>query len=165
VSFSVYGATLFLLYLVSTLYHALDGRAKRLFRVLDYQAIYLLIAGTYTPFTLVTLRGPVGWWLFGAVWGMALLGMALSLLPDRGGRVLPLLIYLVMGWLILLALDPFLAVLPAAGFHWLLTGGVLYTLGIVFFLLDERYPWTHAIWHLFVLAGSTCHYIAILFYA
>ncbi len=165
VSFGVYGATLFVLYLVSTLYHALDGRAKRVFRMLDYQAIYLLIAGTYTPFTLVTLRGPLGWSLFGAVWGMALLGVVLDALPGRGRRVLPLLIYLAMGWLILFALDPLLAALPTAGFRWLLAGGLLYTLGIAFFLLDQRHPWTHAVWHMFVLAGSACHYVAILLYA
>lgn len=165
VAFSVYGATLFLLYLVSTLYHGLPGRAKHVFRILDHQAIYLLIAGTYTPFTLVTLNGAVGWWMFGAIWGMAVIGMVLDALPRRGARIVPFFIYFVMGWLVLVALDPLLAALPRAGFYWLLAGGVLYTSGIVFFALDRRYPWAHGVWHLFVLGGSVSHYVAILRYA
>jgi len=165
VSFSIYGATLFLLYLISTLYHGLPtGRAKHVFRVLDHQAIYLLIAGSYTPFTLVTLDGIVGWWLFGAIWGMAALGLVLDALPRRGARVVPLIIYFVMGWLIVLAINPLLAALPRAGFIWLLAGGLLYTSGIVFYALDRRYPWMHGVWHLFVLAGSISHYVAILVY-
>jgi hemolysin III len=165
VSFSIYGATLFLLYLISTVYHGLPtGRAKHVFRVLDHQAIYLLIAGSYTPFTLVTLDGIVGWWLFGAIWGMAVLGLVLDALPRRGARILPLFIYFVMGWLIVLAINPLLAALPRTGFIWLLTGGLLYTSGIVFFALDHRYPWMHGVWHLFVLAGSISHYVAILVY-
>jgi hemolysin III len=165
VSFSIYGATLFLLYLISTLYHGLPpGRAKRVFRVLDHQAIYLLIAGSYTPFTLVSLNGVVGWWMFGAIWGMALLGLVLDALPQRGARVLPLVLYLVMGWLIVLAIKPLLVVLPDAGFIWLLTGGLFYTSGVLFYALDYRYPWMHGVWHLFVLAGSISHYVAILVY-
>ena len=165
VSFSIYGTTLFLLYLISTLYHGLSpGRAKRVFRVLDHQAIYLLIAGSYTPFTLVTLDGIVGWWLFGAIWGLAVLGLVLDALPRRGTRVLPVIIYLVMGWLIVLAIDPLLEVLPRAGFLWLLTGGIFYSTGVVFYALDRRYPWMHGVWHLFVLAGSISHYVAILVY-
>jgi len=165
VSFSTYGATLFLLYLISTLYHGLPhGRAKRVFRVLDHQAIYLLIAGSYTPLTLVSLNGSVGWRMFVAIWGLAVLGLVLDALPLRGARVLPVVIYLVMGWLIVLALKPLLAVLPHAGFVWLLTGGLFYTSGIVFYALDHRYPWMHGVWHLFVLAGSISHYVAILVY-
>jgi hemolysin III len=165
VSFSIYGTTLFLLYLMSTLYHGLpQGRAKRVFQVLDHQAIYLLIAGSYTPFTLVSLNGGVGWWMFGAIWGLAVLGLVLDALPLRGARVLPLAIYFVMGWLIVLAINPLLAVLPRAGFIWLLTGGLLYSSGIVFYALDHRYPWMHGVWHLFVLAGSISHYVAILVY-
>ena len=165
VSFSVYGATLFLLYLISTLYHSLPpGRAKHVFRILDHQAIYLLIAGSYTPFTLVSLKGVVGWWMFGAIWGMAVLGLVLDALPRRGARVLPLVIYFVMGWLIVLAIEPLLAALTRAGFIWLLAGGIFYTSGIVFFVLDHRYPWMHGVWHLFVLAGSISHYVAILVY-
>jgi len=164
VAFSIYGATLFLLYLISTLYHSLPGRAKRVFQVLDHQAIYLLIAGTYTPFTLVTLYGPTGWWLFGAIWGLALLGLVIDALPRRGARVVPFVIYFTMGWLVLFALNPLLASLPRAGFYWLLAGGLLYTSGIVFFALDRRFPWMHGVWHLFVLAGSISHYVAILIY-
>ena len=165
VSFSIYGATLFLLYLISTLYHGLPtGRAKHVFRVLDHQAIYLLIAGSYTPFTLVALDGIVGWRMFGAIWGMAVLGLLLDALPRRGARILPFFIYFVMGWLILLAINPLLAALPRTGFIWLLTGGILYSSGIVFFALDHRYPWMHGVWHLFVLAGSISHYVAILVY-
>jgi hemolysin III len=164
VSFSVYGATLFLLYLVSSLYHGLPGPAKRVFRILDHQAIYLLIAGSYTPFTLVTLNGVVGWWMFGAIGGMAVLGLVLDALPRRGARVVPFVIYFAMGWLVLLALQPLLAALPYTGFLWLLAGGVFYTAGIVFFALDQRYPWMHGVWHLFVLAGSISHYVAILVY-
>jgi hemolysin III len=165
VSFSIYGATLFLLYLISTLYHGLPtGRAKHVFCVLDHQAIYLLIAGSYTPFTLVTLDGIVGWWLFGVIWGMAVLGLVLDALPRRRARVLPFFIYFVMGWLIVLAINPLLAALPRTGFIWLLTGGLLYTSGIVFYALDHRYPWMHGVWHLFVLAGSISHYVAILVY-
>ncbi|MBK1701152.1 PAQR family membrane homeostasis protein TrhA [Thiococcus pfennigii] len=164
VSFSVYGATLFLLYLFSTLYHSLSGRAKRVFRVLDHQAIYLLIAGTYTPFTLVALGGATGWWLFGAIWSLAVVGIVLDALPLPGPRIVPMVIYLVMGWLCLFALDAVIAALPPAGFHWLLAGGLFYTSGIVFYALDHRYRWCHGIWHLFVLAGSVCHYFAIALY-
>jgi hemolysin III len=164
VAFSVYGTSLFLLYLISTLYHGIPGRAKHVFRILDHQAIYLLIAGSYTPFTLVTLNGAVGWWIFGVVWGLAVLGMILDALPRRGARVVPYIIYLVMGWIIVVALKPLLAVLPHAGFLWLLTGGILYTGGIVFYALDYRYPWMHGVWHMFVLAGSVSHYVAILVY-
>ena len=164
VSFSVYGFTLFLLYLVSTLYHSLAGRAKKVFQVLDHQAIYLLIAGTYTPFTLLALEGSLGWWMFGTIWGLAVFGIVLDALPSKGARVVPIIIYLVMGWLCLFALDSLVAALPAEGFRWLLIGGIFYTSGVVFFVLDERYPWCHGIWHLFVLAGSVCHYFTILLF-
>jgi hemolysin III len=161
---TVYGVTLFLLYLFSTLYHSLRGRAKRIFRVLDHHAIYLLIAGTYTPFTLLALKGPTGWWLFGAVWTLALIGILLDSIQRSGGRVLSLLIYLAMGWLVLFALGPLVAALPAAGFRWLLAGGVCYTVGVGFYLLDDRWPWCHGVWHLFVLGGSISHYFVILLY-
>ena len=165
VSFSIYGSTLFLLYLISTLYHGLPiGRAKQVFRVLDHQAIYLLIAGSYTPLTLISLNGVVGWWMFGVIWGMAVLGLVLDALPIRGARILPMIIYFAMGWMIVLAIKPLLEVLPFAGFIWLLVGGVFYTSGIVFYALDRRYPWMHGVWHLFVLAGSISHYVAILVY-
>lgn len=164
VSFSVYGATLFLLYLFSTLYHSLRGRAKAIFQTLDHHAIYLLIAGTYTPFTLLALKGATGRWMFGAVWGLALLGIILDSLPRKGPRILSLAIYLGMGWLVVFALDPLIAALPPAGFWWLLAGGLFYTFGVIFYVLDDRYPWCHGIWHLFVLAGSVSHYFTILLY-
>ncbi|MHB1677183.1 MAG: PAQR family membrane homeostasis protein TrhA [Sulfuriferula sp.] len=164
VSFSVYGAMLLLMYLFSTLYHSLRGRAKSVFRKLDHYAIYLLIAGTYTPFTLVTLRGAWGWSLFGVVWGLAVLGIVVDSLPWGKRRILPVLIYLAMGWLVLIALKPLLNALPLAGFAWLLAGGVFYTVGIGFFALERRVRHGHGIWHLFVLAGSACHYFTILFY-
>lgn len=163
-SLSIYGVTLFLLYLFSTLYHSLKGRAKRIFRQLDHHAIYLLIAGTYTPFTLLALKGRVGWWMFGGVWTLAVIGMILDALPRKGPRILSLVIYLAMGWLVLLALDPLIAALPPAGFWVLLAGGLFYTTGVLFYVLDDRYPWCHGIWHLFVLAGSVSHYFTILLF-
>ena len=164
VSFSVYGACLFSLYASSTLYHSLRHRAKAVFRRLDHLAIYLLIAGTYTPFALVTLRGGWGWSLFGAVWGLAAAGMALEFLPRRGARILPVMIYVLMGWLVLVALKPLLQALPWAGFVWLLLGGLFYTFGIIFYALDAKLRHAHGVWHLFVLAGSISHYVAIFFY-
>lgn len=165
VSFSIYGASLLLLYLFSTLYHSVRGRAKPVLAKLDHNAIYLLIAGTYTPFALVTLRGVWGWVLFGVVWGLALFGMIVDSLYRHGARrVLPVVIYIVMGWMVLIALKPLVAVLPVAGVLWLVAGGLLYTLGIVFYALDRKLRYAHGIWHLFVLAGSVCHYLAILLY-
>jgi len=166
VSFSVYGFSLFTLYLVSTLYHGLRGNAKHVFFVLDHQAIYLLIAGTYTPFTLVTLEGAWGWSLFGTIWGIAVLGFVLDALPAvrKRKRILPVFIYVLMGWLVVIALNPLLEELPEAGFDWLLYGGLLYTGGIVFYALSNKFVYAHGIWHLFVLAGSISHFVAILFY-
>jgi hemolysin III len=164
VSFSVYGACLFSLYASSTLYHSLRHRAKAVFRKLDHLAIYLLIAGTYTPFALVTLRGVWGWSLFGAVWGLATTGMAIEFLPRRGARILPVVIYVLMGWLVLIALKPLLQALPWAGFVWLLLGGLFYSFGIIFYALDAKLRHAHGVWHLFVLAGSISHFFAIYFY-
>jgi len=164
VSFSIYGATLLLLYVSSALYHSLRGKAKDVFRKLDHHAIYLLIAGTYTPFTLVTLRGAWGWSLFGVIWGLAVLGIVVDSLPQKGLRILPVVIYLLMGWLVLMALKPLLQALPSMGFVWLLVGGLFYTGGIVFYALDKRVRHFHGIWHLFVLLGSISHYITVLIY-
>jgi hemolysin III len=163
-SFAVYGATLVLLYVTSTLYHSLRGRAKDVFRKLDHCSIYLLIAGTYTPFTLVTLHGGWGWSLFGVVWGLALVGMAQEWWLARGERRASLAIYLGMGWLGLVAALPLLEVLGWKGFAWVAGGGAMYTLGIVFYLYDERIRYFHGIWHLFVLAGSAMHFGAIAAY-
>ena len=164
ISFSVYGATLFLLYLFSTLYHSLRGSAKRVFQVLDHDAIYLLIAGTYTPFSLLVLKGWTGWWMFGAIWTLAGIGILIDSLPQKGRRILPVVLYLAMGWLILLALGPLVAALPRAGLLGLVAGGLFYTSGVIFYALDSRFPWAHGVWHLFVLAGSTSHYLTILIY-
>ena len=161
---SIFGATLVLLYAVSTLYHSLRGRAKAVLRKLDHCAIYLLIAGTYTPFALVTLRGPWGWSIFGVVWGLAVLGIAQELTLARGRRWLSLAIYVVMGWLGLVAAVPLWTGLTSAGFAWLAAGGATYTLGVVFFLLDERWPLMHGVWHLFVLGGSASHFVTVLFF-
>lgn len=163
VSFSIYGSTLFLLYLFSVLYHSLRGQVKLIFRRLDHLAIYLLIAGTYTPFTLVTLNGVWGWSIFGSVWGLALTGMIIEFIPQKT-RIVPLIIYLVMGWICLIAIKPLLQVLPMAGFGWLLAGGLFYTIGIVFYIYDKKVKHFHGIWHLFVLAGSVCHYFTVLLY-
>jgi hemolysin III len=164
VSFSVYGATLFLLYLVSTLYHSLRGRAKRVFKVLDHDAIYLLIAGTYTPFSLLVVQGKTGWWMFGAIWTLAVIGILIDSRSHRGRRFLPMIIYLTMGWLIVLALKPLVANLPPAGFRGLVAGGLFYSFGIIFYALGSRFPWAHGVWHLFVLAGSISHYLTILLF-
>jgi hemolysin III len=164
VSVSIYGATLVLLYTSSTLYHSLRGRAKDILRKLDHHSIYLLIAGSYTPFCLVTLRGPWGWSLFGTVWGLALVGIAQEIRPRSQARILSVVIYVVMGWAVLAALLPLWRALGPAGFAWLAAGGLFYTVGIVFYVLDTRLAHGHGIWHLFVLAGSACHYLAILLY-
>ena len=164
VACSIYGAALLLLFGASTLYHSLRGRAKAILRKLDHCSIYLLIAGTYTPFALVTLRGPWGWTLFGLAWGLAALGIAQEFVFGKGARRLSVLIYLVMGWMGVTALRPLAAGLGTAGLAWLLAGGLLYTGGIVFYLLDERVRHFHGVWHLFVLAGSTAHFIAIAVY-
>ncbi len=164
VSFSIYGTTLLLLYTFSALYHSSHGKAKKVFRKFDHLSIYLLIAGTYTPFSLITLRGGWGWSIFGAIWCLAILGIVLDSLPQKGRRVLPLIIYIFMGWFILIALKPLLRALPLMGFAWLLLGGAFYTIGVVFYALDERVRHFHGIWHLFVLAGSLSHYFTVLFY-
>ena len=164
VSFSIYGVTLFLLYLFSTLYHSLRGRAKEIFKLLDHQAIYLLIAGTYTPYMLIALQGALRWWMFGAIWVLAVVGMLLDILLRKGKRIVPVIIYLIMGWLCLFALNPLIEALPPMGFRWLLIGGIFYTSGVAFYILDNWCPRCHWIWHLFVLAGSICHYFSILLY-
>ncbi len=164
VSVAIYGLSLILLYSISTLYHSLRGRAKVVMRKLDHLSIYLLIAGSYTPFCLVTLAGAWGWTLFGIVWGLAVIGMLQEIKPRSEARVLSLVIYAVMGWIVLVAVKPLLAALGGAGFAWLLAGGICYTVGIVFFVFDDRFRHWHGIWHIFVMVGSLLHFIAILFY-
>ena len=160
---AVYGCTLVCLYAASTLYHSLHShRAKRLFKVLDHSAIYLLIAGTYTPFTLVNLRGHWGWWLSGIVWGLAVAGILFKVWFVHDFKILSTLVYIAMGWLVLIAVKPLLASVPPTGLHWLVAGGLLYTIGTIFFAW-RRVPYNHAVWHVFVLAGSICHYFAVLY--
>lgn len=161
-SVAVYGTSLLLLYTVSTLYHSLKGRAKVVFQRLDHTAIYLLIAGTYTPFALLVIKGALGWWMFGAVWGLAVVGMLQEFRPVKGERVLSLVIYLAMGWLAMLALRPLFTGLGPAGFAWLLAGGLCYTGGIGFYIFDRKLPVLHGVWHLFVLAGSISHFVAVV---
>ena len=162
---AIFGVTLIMLYTASTLYHAFpESRAKRVFRVLDHSAIYLLIAGTYTPFALGALRGPWGWALFGTVWGLAILGItAKATLGFRFPR-LSTVIYLLMGWLAVIAFGPLLAHVGMAGIAWLVAGGLCYTAGVIFFAW-ERLRYGHMVWHLFVTAGSVCHFFAVLWYA
>lgn len=163
VSFSVYGATLVLLYLSSTLYHGLyAGRAKRLFRVFDHSAIFLLIAGTYTPITLITLRGTLGWAVFGTVWGCAAAGIVAKAFWAHRFPVLSTALYIAMGWIVVVAVKPLLANLNTVSLVFLAVGGLCYTLGTVFYLW-HRLKFHHAIWHLFVLAGSICHFFTVLF--
>ncbi|MHC4766248.1 MAG: PAQR family membrane homeostasis protein TrhA [Planctomycetota bacterium] len=164
VSCSIYGSTLVLLYAASTFYHALPApRAKAVFRVLDHAAIYVLIAGTYTPFTLVNLRGGWGWALFGVVWGLAIFGVVLEAVARQRVRVLSLVLYLGLGWLAAIAVKPLFDSVGAGGLALLLLGGLAYTGGVVFYCW-QRLPYHHAIWHIFVLAGSVFHYFAVLFF-
>lgn len=165
VSVTIYGITLFLMFLFSSLYHCGQDPAEGRFRRFDHYAIYLLIAGTYTPFALVTLNGRDGWILFGEIWGLALTGMILESRSHPGRRrILPVILYLTMGWLVVGSLDPLLAVLPDMGFTLLLAGGIWYTSGVVFYALGRYHPLSHGIWHLFVIAGGACHYWSITGY-
>ncbi|MCF7886002.1 MAG: hemolysin III family protein [Candidatus Marinimicrobia bacterium] len=164
VSFSIYGASLLTLYLASTFYHAFQRpRLKRIFRIVDHASIYILIAGTYTPFTLVTIRGAWGWSIFGIIWGLAIFGIAFKTMFIHKFKIISTLIYILMGWFIVIAMHEVVANLDIMGLIWLILGGVLYTGGVYFFANDSI-RFNHAIWHLFVLAGSICHFFAILFH-
>lgn len=163
---SLFSATIFLLYSSSTIYHALPaGKAKRVFRVLDHCLIYLLIAGTYTPFTLGVLRGAWGWTLFGVIWGLASVGVALKAFGKASNPVFSTTLYLLMGWIVVIALEPLVARVPTPGLLWLLAGGLSYTAGVLFFAIGSKLRYGHLIWHCFVLAGTACHYFAVLWYA
>ena len=162
---SIFGAMMMVLYLVSTLYHAFpQNKAKRLFKIFDHGAIFLLIAGTYTPFTLGVLRGAWGWTLFGIVWGLALFGVLLKSIGGAGSNKLSTALYLGMGWIAVLAAKPLWLNMPAWGLFWLIAGGVMYSAGVVFFVA-ERIRYSHFIWHLFVLAGTACHVVAVMLYS
>ena len=162
----IFSATMILLYLASSLYHVLPkGKAKRCIRVIEHSAIFLLIAGTYTPLTLGVLRGAFGWALFGVIWGLALAGVALKAFYKTAHPILSTGLYLLMGWLIVIAVGPLAARMSTAGLFWLIAGGLSYTAGVAFFATDSRLKYGHLIWHLFVLAGTTCHYFMVLWYA
>lgn len=164
VSCSIYGASLVLLYAASTLYHSVQSPPiKHIFRIIDHCSIYLLIAGTYTPFTLVLLHGGWGWSLFGIIWGLSVFGIIFKIFFVNRFKVVSVSVYLLMGWMALVAIKPMLALVPTGGMIWLLTGGVAYSSGVVFYAW-KRVPFNHAIWHLFVLMGSACHYFAVMFY-
>lgn len=163
---SVFGFTMMVLYLSSTLYHAFpESKAKRVFKVFDHGAIFLLIAGTYTPFTLTVLPAAWGWTLFGIVWALAIFGVVLKSVKGPQIGKLSMTLYLGMGWLAVLAAKPLWNSLPGWGLFWLLAGGMMYTIGVVFFIYDHRIRYNHFIWHLFVLAGTAFHVVAILGYA
>ena len=164
VSFSIYGSSLIILYLASTLYHSFrNPRVKRVFRIIDHASVHLLIAGTYTPFLLVSLRGAWGWTLLAIIWGLALLGMGFEAFLIGRFQKISTLSYVLMGWLGVVALKQMLVSVPTGGLVWLAVGGVLYTVGVIFYVW-RKLPYNHATWHLFVLAGSVCHYLAILLY-
>jgi hemolysin III len=162
---SVFAITMVLLYLASTVFHALPpNRAKRVFQILDHSAIYLLIAGTYTPFTLGVLHGTWGWTLFGLVWVMALAGTVFKILGGVRYTKFSTWVYLAMGWLVLIAIEPVWTLVPKWGLFWLLAGGIAYTVGAVFFMA-ERIRFFHFVWHLFVVMGTACHFVAVLWYS
>lgn len=164
VSCTIYGTTLLLLYTVSTLYHSIPStKVKSVMKILDHSAIFLLIAGTYTPFLLVNLRGPWGWSLFGVVWGLAIFGIIFQTALQKSWVVFTVALYILMGWTIIIAVKPLLNVMPIEGFLLLLYGGLAYTLGTAFFVW-KQIRFHHAIWHLFVLAGSAFHFFAVLYY-
>ena len=162
---SVYGGTMVLLYLASTLYHSLThGPAKRFFRLVDHGAIFLLIAGTYTPFTLGVLRGPWGWALLTIVWSLAVVGVMMKVMVGTRHSWISIVLYLAMGWLAVVAIKPILLLVPMPGVLWIVAGGVAYTGGLAFFAA-HRLRYNHFIWHLFVIAGTTCHFFDVLWYA
>jgi len=164
VSCSVYGATLVILYLASTLYHSIHRpQVRRVLHIIDHAAIYLLIAGTYTPYLLVPLRGALGWSLFGMIWGLAVVGIVFQALFISRYKIFSTLTYLAMGWMVIATIVPLLKALPVSGIIWLAVGGLFYTLGTVFYIW-QRLKFAHAIWHLFVLCGSICHFFGILFF-
>ena len=164
VSCTIYGSTLVFLYTASTLYHSIQlAKAKKVLRALDHSTIFLLIAGTYTPFTLVNLRGPWGWSLFGVIWALAVIGILFETTMLRKGAIVSVAFYVAMGWVVVVAIKPMLSLVDTGGLVLLLLGGVAYTTGVVFYLWRQM-PYNHAIWHVFVLAGSTLHFFAILLY-
>ena len=165
VGVSIFSGTMILLYLASTLYHAMPrGKAKYVFRVIDHSAVYLLIAGTYTPFMLGVLEGAWGWSLLAAVWTLALIGVGLKAFGKASHPAISTTLYVVLGWLILIVIKPLVSLMEPNGLLLLVLGGVLYTLGVVFFVIDSRMRYGHLVWHLFVVGGTVCHYFSIYYY-
>lgn len=164
VSCTIFGITLILLYTASTLYHSFQKpQIKNVLKVIDHSCIYLLIAGTYTPFLLVTLRGTLGWTMFAVVWCLAITGVVFKIFFVHRFKVISTIAYLFMGWLVVFAIKPLIVSMPAGGIVWLFAGGLAYSLGVIFYVW-EKLPFNHSIWHMFVLTGSTCHFFAVLFY-
>ncbi|HHW97249.1 MAG TPA: hemolysin III family protein [Oligoflexales bacterium] len=164
VAVSIFGASLILLYSASTIYHAITNpRAKRVLQIIDHSSIFILIAGTYTPFTLVSIGGAQGWAIFGVVWGMAVLGVVFKAFFTGRYEFIAVTMYLIMGWLIVIAIKPLWNALDFWGIVWLIAGGLSYSVGVIFYVWD-RFPFAHSVWHLFVLAGSICHFFAVLFH-
>jgi hemolysin III len=162
---SIYGATLIILYLASSIYHAAPrSKTKKILEAIDHSCIYLLIAGTYTPFTLLVLPGAWGWSLFGAIWGIALIGVIFKARFTGRFELISLLSYLLMGWIVIIAINPLIHNIPMGGLIWLVLGGLCYTIGAIFYALDTKFYFSHVIWHVFVLAGSICHFFSIFFY-
>lgn len=164
VGFSIYGAMLVLLYTISTIYHSTQGEKKEFFRRLDYISIYLMIAGTYTPFTLVTLKGAWGWSILGTIWTLAFIGIVQELLFGKKTRRYSVILYLLMGWVIVVATKPMIENLPIGAIIWLFLGGIAYTGGVVAFMFDEKIKHGHGIWHIFVLLGTICHFASLIGY-
>lgn len=164
VGFSIYGAMLVLLYTISTIYHGMSGEMKEFFRRLDYISIYLMIAGTYTPFTLVTLKGAWGWSILGTIWTLAFIGIIQELLFGKKTRRYSVILYLLMGWVIVVATKPMIENLPIGAIIWLFLGGVSYTVGVLAFIFDEKIKHGHGIWHIFVLLGTICHFASLVGY-
>jgi hemolysin III len=165
VSTSLYGITLLLLFLISTLYHSITHpTAKTIFRKLDHISIFLLIAGTYMPLTLVALNGPLGWFLFSLQWAFSLIGIIFKVCCGHRYEIASLILYLLMGWVAIFAIKPIMIALSLKGFMWILYGGIFYTIGVLFFVGDKKFQYFHAVWHVFVLLGSACHFVVVLFY-
>ena len=163
VSYTIFGVSMLLLFLMSTLLHSMPIKFKRIFSILDHSAIYILIAGTYTPFLLITIKGALGWTLFGVIWGLAIAGILFKVFFIHRFEFVSLIFYIVMGWLILIAIKPLFIQLTIAGFALLVTGGLLYTVGSIFYAW-RKIPYNHAIWHVFVMAGSASMYFCVLLY-
>ena len=165
VSSAIYGSTLVVLYLMSTIYHSLArNKAKRVFRIIDHCSIFLLIAGTYTPYTLVSIRGPLGWSMFGVIWGMAIAGIVFNAIDLEKFSKISFICYLVMGWAVVMAIKPIIASVAKGGLILLLAGGIAYSLGAVFYSIGAKKKYIHSVWHIFVIIGSVLHFFSVFFY-